>query len=55
MLEEVYGYVAMKKTQVYRWHKHFCDSHTSVSEDLCCGQPSIKVSSTMKLFQKGIL
>jgi formylmethanofuran dehydrogenase subunit E-like metal-binding protein len=34
MLDEVYD-VAMERMQVYKWHKHFCDGHVSVSDDGC--------------------
>jgi hypothetical protein len=30
MLEEAYGKVATKKTQVYKWHKSFRDGRASV-------------------------
>jgi hypothetical protein len=37
MLEEAYNKAAMKKTQVYKWHKLFCVDCMSVNEDPCCG------------------
>jgi hypothetical protein len=37
MLEEVHGKVAMKKSQVYGWHKH---GHASINDDSHCGQCS---------------
>jgi hypothetical protein len=39
MLGEVYGKVAMRKTQVYEWHKRFRDGLETV-DDLRCRQPS---------------
>lgn len=40
MLEEAYGEAAMKKMQVYGWHKHFCDGRARVNDDLRSGRPS---------------
>jgi hypothetical protein len=39
MLEEAYGKVAMKETQVCDWHKRFLDGRASVSGDWRCGRP----------------
>jgi hypothetical protein len=33
MLEEAHGKAAMKKMQIYKWHKH---GHGSVNDDLHC-------------------
>jgi hypothetical protein len=30
MLEEAYGKAAVKKTQIYKWHKRFHNGHASV-------------------------
>jgi hypothetical protein len=40
ILEEAYGKVEMKKTQVYQWHKCFHDGRASVSGDAPCRRPS---------------
>jgi histone-lysine N-methyltransferase SETMAR len=40
MLEKAYGKAAMKKTQVYRWHKRFRDGRASVNDDPRSGRPS---------------
>jgi hypothetical protein len=40
MLDEAYGMWAMKKTQVYRWHKHSRDGRASVNDDQRYGKPS---------------
>jgi hypothetical protein len=34
MLEEALGKVAVEKTQVYEWHKHFCDGCLSVNYEV---------------------
>jgi hypothetical protein len=52
MLEDVCGKAAMKKMQVCRWHKCWC---SSVNDDLCCGWVILRISSTVNLFQKGVL
>jgi hypothetical protein len=39
MLEELYGTVTMKKTQVYDWHKRFLDGRSSVNDNPSCGLP----------------
>jgi hypothetical protein len=31
MLEEAYDLLAMKKIQVCKWHKHFCDGFMSIT------------------------
>jgi hypothetical protein len=36
MLKETYGKVAMKKTQVYEWHKRFLHGHASVNDNPHC-------------------
>jgi hypothetical protein len=40
MLQQAYGDREMKKSQVYGWHKHFCDGQENVDSDLCSGRPS---------------
>jgi histone-lysine N-methyltransferase SETMAR len=40
MLEKAYGKAAMKKTQVYKWHKRFRDGRASVNDDPRSGRPS---------------
>jgi hypothetical protein len=41
MLQQVYDDREMKKSQVYDWHKHFCDGLESVDSDLFSGRPSV--------------
>jgi hypothetical protein len=41
MLEEAYGKVVMKKTQLYEWHKSF---HVIVNEDPPCMRPSTSIN-----------
>ena len=41
MLQQAYDDREMKNSQVYDWHKHFCDGHESVDSDLCSGRPSM--------------
>jgi hypothetical protein len=36
MLEEAHGKAAVKKTQVYDWHKRFCDGRAIVNNDPRC-------------------
>jgi hypothetical protein len=37
MLAEAYGKAAMKKTQVYEYHKRFHDGRANVIDDPLCG------------------
>lgn len=40
MLGEAYGKKAMKKTQVYQWHKRFRNGRASIHDDPRSGRPS---------------
>ena len=44
MLQQAYDDREMKNSQVYDWHKHFCDGHESVDSDLCSGRPSMSLN-----------
>jgi hypothetical protein len=36
MVGEAFGRAALKKTQVYEWHKHFRDGRVSVHDEPRC-------------------
>lgn len=44
MLIQAYGDVAMKKSQVYEWHKRFREGRVSIEDDPRSGRPSTAVT-----------
>jgi hypothetical protein len=56
MPEEINGKMAMKKMQVYKWHKCFCDGCESMIHAMGWRfSLMLGVLSIMNLFQKGIM
>jgi hypothetical protein len=54
-LEETYGNVAVKETQVYEWRKRFRDGRVSVNDDSRCGPPSTSTNdANMERVRHGV-
>ncbi|KAJ4426782.1 hypothetical protein ANN_26581 [Periplaneta americana] len=47
LLEEAYGEAAMKKTQVYAWHKRFSGGRGSIKDDVRSGRPTIATNEAI--------
>lgn len=46
MLNQAYGNEAMKKSQVYEWHKRFREGRVSIEDDPRSGRPSTSMTDT---------
>jgi hypothetical protein len=45
IIDEGYGKAAMKKKQVYKWHKGFRDGRANVNDDPHSGRPSTSTNN----------